>query len=230
MQLGDLFRVVSDLRKRSRALGSDTSGLAMVEFAMSLPIFLALSMVGIETANMALATLRVNQIAMMVADNAGRVRNSIDESDINEVMIGARFTGDSIGLGTNGRVILSSFQSNNLPAPLTGNYIVWQRCYGAKNVTSSYGVEGDGLLSALLAAGMGPASQKIVPVAGTAVMFVEVNYTYKPVVSDSIFGTRTITATAAFTVRQRSAETLSNSSNLTTAQKRLCDSAHLSAT
>ena len=41
----------------------------------------------------------------MVADNAGRVRVSIDETDIDEVMIGARIEGESMNFAQNGRVI-----------------------------------------------------------------------------------------------------------------------------
>ena len=216
--------------RRLRTLVSDQSGLAMVEFAMSLPVFLALSLAGMETANLALAYLRVNQIAMLVADNAGRVRTNIDESDIDEVMVGAGFASSGIGLGANGRVILSSVQSNGQAAPNAGYTILWQRCFGAKNVTSSYGVQGAGATDASMATGIGPTGQKIVPVTATALMFVEVNYNYQPVVSNSIFGARVMTATAAFTVRQRDTEGMQNQSNLTTAQKRLCDSSHLSAT
>ena len=215
---------------RLRTLRRNESGLALVEFALSLPVFLALGLAGMETASLALANLRINQIAMLVADNAGRVRTTIDETDIDQVMVGAGYAGSGISLGPNGRVILSSLQSNGQVGATAGYTIVWQRCFGAKNVTSSYGVQGDGATDATLSAGMGPASSKIEPVAGTAVMFVEVVSDYQPVVSNSIFGAKTLRATAAFTVRQRDGEAMTNTTNLTTAQKRLCDAAHLSAT
>lgn len=206
----------------ARRFRDDISGIAMTEFALSMPILLSLSFAGIETANYTLANLRTSQIALMVADNAGRVRTSIDETDINEVMIGARLAGENIDLGKNGRIILSSLEPNGQAAPNEGQMIRWQRCFGKKNATSSYGAEGAGTSDATMAAGMGPPGKKIAAMTGAAVMFVELVYDYDPVMPDAFFSPRTIKYTAAYTVRERATNTLSNFSGLSDAQKRLC--------
>jgi hypothetical protein len=219
-------RLMQFKARASRCLDNlrhDTSGLALVEFALALPMFLSASLVGAEVANFTLANMRASQIALMVADNAGRVRTSIDESDINEVMIGARLAGDGIGLGANGRIILSSLEPNGQAAPNEGQMIRWQRCFGAKNVASSYGAAGNGTSDASLVNGIGPAGRKIKAMNGAAVMFVELVYTYRPVVSAALLGgQRTVTYTAAYTVRERASNTLSNLGNLPNTQKRLC--------
>ena len=93
------------------------------------------------------------QIAMAVADNAGRVRTTIDEADIDEIMIGARKMGSAIGLTTSGRIILSDLEQRTTTTGANGNgpvttanpngyrqWVRWQRCSGALNVTSSLGV------------------------------------------------------------------------------------------
>ena len=112
------------------------SGLAFVEFAMSLPVLVTLGLVGLETANLAMAHLRVSNIAMLTADNAARVRDSIDEANVIELLTGAKMTGDSIRFRQNGRIILSSVEPNTAGAggTSTGQWIRWQRCDGAKNV------------------------------------------------------------------------------------------------
>lgn len=205
-----------------RRLGSDASGIAMTEFALSMPILLSLSFAGIETANYTLANLRTSQIALMVADNAGRVRTSIDEADVNEVMIGARLAGENIDLGNKGRIILSSLEPNALPSPDTGQMIRWQRCFGKKAVTSSYGAEGAGSTDSSMEAGMGPSGKKIAAMDGAAVMFVELVYDYDPIMPDAFFSPRTIRYTAAYTVRERATNTLSNFTGMSNGQKRLC--------
>ncbi len=210
---------LSTLAARLRA---DTSGISMTEFALSLPILISMTFVGIETANYTLANMRASQIALMVADNAGRVRTSIDEADINEVMIGARLAGEGMKLGSKGRIILSSLEPNGLASPKTGQMIRWQRCFGNKNVQSSYGAQGDGTTDASMAAGMGPAGKKIQAMNGAAIMFVELVYQYDPVMADAFFQPRTIRYTAAYTVRERATNTLSNLQNMSNAQKRLC--------
>jgi hypothetical protein len=199
-------------------LRRDERGIQLVEFAISLPVLLTLGLGGIEVANFAIASIRCSQIAMTVADNAARVRTSIDEADINEVMVGAKLIGQGIKFADNGRIILSSLEQNE---GKTGQWIRWQRCSGKKAVTSSYGVEGAGRLDASLP-GMGPAGNKIQALPGTAVMFVEVVYDYQPIVANRILGARTMQYTSAFNVRQRTDPTLKNASRLTTAQKSDC--------
>lgn len=205
-----------------RRLRANTSGIAMTEFALSLPIIISLTFIGIESANFTLANMRASQIALMVADNAGRVRTSIDEADINEVMIGARLAGENMQLGTKGRIILSSLEPNGLAAPNEGQMIRWQRCFGAKNVQSTYGAQGDGSTNATMAAGMGPTGQKIQAMNGAAIMFVELVYDYEPIMTDAFFTPRTVRYTAAYTVRERASNTLSNLQNMSNTQKRLC--------
>jgi hypothetical protein len=181
-------------------LAVNQSGLALLEFALSLPIILTMGLSGVELAHMALTTERVNQIAMLTADNAARVRDTIDERDVNQIMIGAKYVGASIKFAQNGRVILSSVQNN--PGN-TGQWIRWQRCTGAKNVSSSYGVEGKGWNDSSLSAGVGPTGNKVTAAAGTSVMFVEVVYDYQPIVPIDYFGAKTMRVIQGFNVRQR---------------------------
>lgn len=212
-----LSKIIRTKRLINR-LKTDVSGVAMVEFAVALPFLLTLTLGGLEFTNLALSNMRISQIAMMVSDNAGRVRTSIDRLDVNEVMIGARFAGTDLELGTYGRVILSSLENNGQAGANAGNVIRWQRCFGAKNDVSSYGVEGDGLTDSSLATGMGPTGQRIVPVPGTALMFTEILYDYQHLLpnlfTQSLFPNRTIRYTAAFTVRERANNVLNNFSNL----------------
>ncbi|MEZ5692426.1 MAG: TadE/TadG family type IV pilus assembly protein [Altererythrobacter sp.] len=65
-----------------RELRDDNRGLAFIEFAFAGPIFVLLVIGGLEIANLAMAHLRVSQIAMTVADNAGRVTSGIDEANV----------------------------------------------------------------------------------------------------------------------------------------------------
>ena len=104
------------------------SGVAFLEFAFALPVVLALGLLGLETANYAMANLRVSQIAMLTADNAARVRDSIDEGDIVELFTGAKMSGNNISFAQNGRIILTDLEQTT-----TGGkqWVRWQRCDGA---------------------------------------------------------------------------------------------------
>ena len=202
-------------------LGADDGGLALVEFAMALPILLAISLGGIELAHYAIAVERVSQIAMTAADNAARVRdsytgtaNAIDEVDVNEVMAGAKYVGDSIQFAQNGRIILSSIENN---AGNTGQWIRWQRCSGAKNVSSSYGVQDAGKTDATLSGGVGPTGNKIAASTGSAGLFGAAAYDSQPVLPLDYLGYngKTLRFTSAFNVRERTNYVLNNAKGLT---------------
>lgn len=214
----------------TRRLGRDRSGVAMTEFALSLVFILPIAMTGVEVGNLAVTVLRLNQIAMMAADNIARVRATIDENDVNEVLVGVRLAGENIKFGDHGRVIVSTVEGNGQTGANEGLKITWQRCFGKKNVVSSYGVAGDGATNASMAGGMGPTGNKVRPVTGSALAFAEVRYTYQPIVGTGFMPAMELSAIQSFTVRDRASQTLTNTSNLIDAEKRLCDAAHLSAT
>ena len=215
-------------------------GLAFVEFAMALPILITFALCGLETANYAMAHLRISNIAMMAADNASRVRDSIDESNIVEIMTGAKMAGDGVDFRQNGRIVLSSVENtdndsdnnnghgNNPAGCDSGNpgsgttcgnqWIRWQRCDGARNYTSTYGGEGAANLTRV-----GSGTNTITVAPGSAVMVAEVSYRYQPLISEAIIGPRTIRYESAFIVRQRTNQALTNTSNLSNAQRRTCN-------
>lgn len=211
----------------AKRLASDSSGLAFTEFAMTLPILCALCITGVEIASFVNACMNVSQIALSVADNSGRIRDKIDETDVDSIMIGARIAGESVKFGPNGRVLLSMIETNGLTGSDAGQQITWQRCFGQKTATSSYGVEGDGKTNGTYAAGFGPTGRKIFAETGAGVMFVEVVYDYRPVfpVNGWMVDTlrsKTLRYTAAFPVRERNDNAIKNGFGLTNDKKRLC--------
>ena len=197
-------------------LKRDQEGVAFLEFALIAPAMLFLVLAGLEVVNYGLAQLKVNQIAMTVADNAGRVTTGIDEANIYELFAGAGVIGKSMDFEKHGRVVLSSLQDNGQKDPDHGQMINWQRCWGDLVVAPSYGTEGAGRTDATLADGMGPAGNKITSIPGTAVMFVEVSYDYQPLISGTILPVvTTIRRESAFNVRGRQNNDISNTESLT---------------
>ena len=222
-------------RRTIRDLRACSSGLALIEFAFALPVLLGLSLYGFETAGLALAHMRVSNIAMLTADNAARVRDSIDEASVTELMLGAKMSAQGIGFAANARIILSSFEV--APAPnATQQWMRWQRCDGALNVSSAYGApktsaganiangteiyNSDRIATSTAPSSpahasarrsaIGPAGGQVFPDAGAAVMLVEVVYNYQPIVLTSLFSGTQIRYESAFKVRQRTNTTLFN--------------------
>ena len=193
----------SRVRSLARRLSGDTSGLALIEFAFAAPLVLGMGMLGTDTAYLVITHLQVSQIAMQVADNASRVgeqdvltARKVFERDIAETLIGAEKLGQNLDFYANARVIISSLQRN----AQGGQWIAWQRCRGAVQHTSSYGVEVNGATGTSFP-GMGVPGRYITASQGTAVMFVEVAFDYEPITPITVFENRRIVYTAAFNVR-----------------------------
>lgn len=195
------------LGRFGRALKDNSSGVALIEFALVLPVMTGIGMYGVEIAYMSSVNMQVSQLALSVADNASRLEQTnnntvaptVTEADITSIMTGAIKQGGSINFQSNGRIILSSLEKD----PGTGKqFIHWQRCKGSLSVQSAYGNDSNlnGLNGPAIAS-MGSGATKITANTGIAVMFVEVSYDY-----NGIFGTMFVKKTrmrqeAAFIVR-----------------------------
>lgn len=196
------------------ALRRDTGGVAMLEFAFSAPLVVAIGLYATEISNFALMQMRVSQAALNLADNASRVgvdastgsTQQLREVDIIDVLDGLRKYSANWELTTRGRVTISSLESKN-----NEQRIHWQRCVGLKNgagYDSSYGrtlkpntniydpdagVDTDlgtndnsGQRPGTLAPnGMGETGAQVNAPNNSGVMFVEINYDYRPIVSAS---------------------------------------------
>lgn len=191
------------MRTLATRLRRDESGLALLEFAFSLPIFLVMSLTGAELTNYITTRMRVSQVALQVADNAARIGSGsqleakkITEADINDLLIGAKLQGGELDLMDRGRVIISSLEPDPDNA---GKYTIrWQRCAGLKiGHVSRYGVAGDKNLT-----GMGPAPKITAPADGVT-MFIEVYYEYKPLIKTSLSPSSSMDEIASMMVRDR---------------------------
>lgn len=191
-----LLAAIGRLRNARR----DRRGIAMVEFALVMPLFLVTGMWGIELANYQYQIMQIQQLAAHVADNASRIgdystldNRKIYESDIDDLMVGAGLqAGTRIDLFNRGRVIISSLDADDKGKQRIG----WQRCIGVKKVASSYGKKGP-----VAATGIGPKGKEVVAQPRDAVMFVEIQYDYDPLISDQFVGEPLIASVASFTVR-----------------------------
>ena len=171
------------LRKQAHRLKESTSGVALVEFAYSLPLLVILGFGGFEVANYAVTNMRIAQVAATAADNASRFSEEVvgrqsrmREVDVEQTFYGAISQAGNLDLKENGRIILSSLELNEDK----GQYIHWQRCWGEAPYTSSYGKEGDGKTGKSVK-GMGPPDQFFKAAENLPVMFVEVTYDYQPI-------------------------------------------------
>jgi Flp pilus assembly protein TadG len=186
-----------------RRLRRDTSGLAMLEFAMMLPVFATMCLGGAELTNFIITKMRLSQIALQLADNAARIGSgtqlqakTITEADINDLLTGADLQSGELKLFTNGRVTISSVEPDTVN---TGKSMVrWQRCQGSKtSLTSSYTAGQSNLV------GVGDGTRLVGAPTDGVTMFVELRYVYQPLIKTSLSPVTEFREIASMMVRDR---------------------------
>lgn len=198
----------------------DRSGVGYIEFAYGMPVFIALTMGGVELTNLALTHARVSYTASLIADGAARTRQRIDEIDILELVDAAKQSTGSLNLTTHGRVMITTVEDNiATPANTTDQKITWKRCKGAKTITGAenYGNEGEVKANAI-----GDAGRTIEATATSPIIFAQIIYEYQPVISDAFFGPQRLHYKSAFVIRDRSLQELQNGTNMPDADKARC--------
>jgi len=191
------------VRRLIARLARNSSAVSAVELGLSMPLLMGLSLAGIEVVNLALIHVQLNQLAITVADNASRAKQTqvngaprFREHDVNQVFRAAALQSEELDIPTRGRIVLSSLQVNGSG----GQWIAWQRCWGKNTWASRYGPQGTGATGTAFK-GMGYTSTKMTADSGTAIMFVEIAYDYKPFFVGSILPSKLIRKEAALYVR-----------------------------
>lgn len=202
-----LRAAVANAVRHLRNLPECQSGISITEFALVLPILVAMGLFGGELAFMASTRMQVSQMAMSLADNASRIGQTdnsavtptVTEQDVDSIMFGALRQGEVFDFENHGRIILTSLERD---AATGRQFIHWQRCRGDLVRASAYGDQGpnNGLNGAELT-GMGPASDRIAAPSDSAVMFVEIYYEYQPIFGNMFVNNSTIKQEAAFIIR-----------------------------
>ena len=193
------------LRRLATGIASDRSGVALIEFAYVLPVFMILALGGVELTHYITTKMRVSQLALHVADHAARIGSgtllsvkTISEKQINDLFTGSGYQAGGLDLYGKGRVILSSLEPVARPNTTDRYKIAWQRCRGSATHASGFGVTGDTNLT-----GIGPAGRKVKAPEDGAVMFVEVFYRYTPIIASRYAPTFEFTEIASMIVREQ---------------------------
>jgi hypothetical protein len=197
-----------------RRLRRDSGGLAILEFALTLPFFVTTLLYGVDTMSFAVTHQQMSRMAISTADLAARYRASIDEKDIVLMFLGAQMGANVDEFDARGRLILSSVTRN---AANNGHWVRWQRCLGNLDRDSQLGAENAGQNSTAIANVDGMVLNN-----GDNVMFAEVFFTYQPLFFENLFNETEVHYTANFMSRELALLSLTNTSDLSEAQKKKC--------
>ncbi|MEO0461900.1 MAG: TadE/TadG family type IV pilus assembly protein [Pseudomonadota bacterium] len=134
------------LGARLKQLREDISGLALIEFAYTLPLLLGFGLVGIEFTNVILAHQKTERIASTVADQIASNQLPPNEAQVSDLFnaidqIASPFSFSNDGGGV---VVTAVVGVNDTSANKMKNKVAWQRCSNGDAYKSAYGKEWTG--------------------------------------------------------------------------------------
>ncbi|MBI1404031.1 MAG: hypothetical protein GC147_12565 [Porphyrobacter sp.] len=121
-------------------LRRDRRGLAMIEFAYALPVFLGFGLVGLEFTNVVLARQKTERIAATLADQVAGNQVPPNERQIGDLFAAVPQIAQPFGFGAEGNVAITAVVGIVDPAEdAVRNKIAWQRCLRSGAHPSSIG-------------------------------------------------------------------------------------------
>jgi len=121
--------------EQRRSLCQDRRGVAFLEFALGLPLFLGLTLTALEFGNFVMATNRVQRMASMLSDlvaQSGTGEVGISEKQVYDLFNAIDLTAKPYDLRKRGRVVITGVQGTDKDNNATvENQILWQRFDGA---------------------------------------------------------------------------------------------------
>ncbi len=162
-----------------RKLAADKSGLAFLEFALSLPLFLGFALSGIECGNYIMANNRVQRLTTMSADlvaQSGTGSVGVSEGQIYDLFSALDLTAKPFDIRNHGRIVITGVKgTDNDNNNVIENRILWQRFDGGYVATPLVGCAKTSPLAIL------PRNRQMI--LDEILFHVQVTYQYQPIFS-----------------------------------------------
>jgi Flp pilus assembly protein TadG len=185
--------LIADVASATRSLGADRRGVAFLEFALMLPLFLGFTLTAIEMANYVIANNRTQRLAAMAADlvaQSGTGAVGATEGQVYDLFSAIDLTARPFDLRRYGRVVISGVKGVVNSSGTVQNAFLWQRFDG--NYVAGTPVLGCKTTSATATL---PNNRQL-PL-DEVLFHVQVTYNYQPIFSASPF--RWVNLPTAFT-------------------------------
>jgi Flp pilus assembly protein TadG len=157
--------------------------VAMLEFALALPLFLGFVLTAIEFGNYIMANNRVQRLAAMSADlvaQSGTGDIGIGEAQIYDLFSALDLTARPYDLRNDGRIVITGVRGTDTDNNgTTENQILWQRFDGGYVIAPQVGCNKTVTTASL------PAGRRL-PL-GEILFHVQVSYRYRPILTDIPF-------------------------------------------
>ncbi len=169
-----------------RKIVKDTAGLALIEFALILPIFITFGVVGLEFTNLVLTKQKTERLASTMADQVAGNQVQPNERQIKDLFSAVELVAAPYSIAPKGNVAVTAVVGIvDTDDDEVQNKIAWQRCLTSNANKSAIGEQWSG--SNDIAQGPQVTLPNNIELAQNQMVIVaEVFYPYEPIVADAI--------------------------------------------
>ncbi len=171
---------------RLRSLLKNQSGVAFIEFAYTLPIFVGFGMVGIEFTNVVLAFQKSERVASTIADQIAANQIAPNERQIQDMYKAVQQISEPFEFAPTGNVIITAVIGiYDEDDDEVQNKVAWQRCLTKDSFESKVGSEWSGT-SDIADGPKVPLQNKLQLGQNQMVIVSEVFFPYKEIISEKL--------------------------------------------
>jgi Flp pilus assembly protein TadG len=137
--------LIRTIAVRLRQLRDDIAGLALIEFAYTLPVMLGFGLIGIEYTNVILAHQKTERIASTLSDQIAGNQVPPNERQIGDMFDAVQLIANPFEFGANGGVVVTAVVGiYDDDDDRMRNKIAWQRCSNSDAFESDFGTQWTG--------------------------------------------------------------------------------------
>jgi Flp pilus assembly protein TadG len=137
--------MLSAVRRLLGTLARETCGIAFVEFAYALPIFVGFGLVGLEFTNVVLARQKTERIAATLADLVAGNQVPPNERQIGDMFAAVPQIARPFAFSEDGNVVITAVVGiYDAGDEAVRNKIAWQRCLRSNSHASRIGTQWSG--------------------------------------------------------------------------------------
>jgi len=130
------------LKKLTADIKKQEEGIAVLEFAIAVPVIVTLLMGTIDLVTYVIAHQRISRAAYTMSNLLTQMDKGLKEAQVSDMMLALNRVSDPYDIATNGKATMTAIIGKG-PDGVEPDYfkVAWQRCYGAGTGSSSYGAE-----------------------------------------------------------------------------------------
>jgi Flp pilus assembly protein TadG len=156
-------------------LRKNEKGVAMIEFAMALPVLTILLLGCIDLAVYLVAHQRIARSAYTMSNLMTQMDQGLTEAQVGDMMLALDQVSKPFDIATDGVATITAIIGNGVDgAPATSYSVAWQRCYGANASGSEFGSSGASVSAADI-------PENTIVTTSQILVVTEIEYTYEPI-------------------------------------------------